>query len=242
MNNVAHPPIVSRSEWLADRKKLLDVEKKLTKQYDEVNAMRRRLPMVKLDKEYVFDGLNGHVRLLDLFDGRRQLIVYHFMFDPNWEKGCPGCTNLVDALGNLKMLAERDTSFVLISRPPLAKLEKYKKERGWSLPWYSSNGTDFNYDFHVTLDQNVVQLQYNYREQAELELRKEVEPWFFGGESHGLSVFFRIDDDVFHTYSTYARGCESLTDSYRLLDRTPYGRQEDFEDSPTGWPQRPTYG
>jgi predicted dithiol-disulfide oxidoreductase (DUF899 family) len=149
---------------------------------------------------------------------------------------------LVDAMGNLKMLAERDTSFVLISRAPLAKLEKYKKERGWSLPWYSSFGTDFNYDFHVTLDRTVVQLEYNYREQAELEQRQKDEPHFFQGESHGLSVFFHIDDDVFHTYSTYARGCESLTDSYRLLDRTPYGRQEDFEVSPTGWPQRPTYG
>lgn len=115
-------------------------------------------------------------------------------------------------------------------------------ERGWDRPWFSSYGTDFNYDFHVTLDQNVVQLQYNYRGAAELEDRKEREPWFVRGENHGLSVFFRLSDDVFHTYSTYARGCESLTDSYMLLDRTPYGRQEDFEDSPQGWPQRPTYG
>jgi predicted dithiol-disulfide oxidoreductase (DUF899 family) len=195
-----------------------------------------------LEKAYVFDGLNGKALLLDLFEGRRQLIVYHFMFDPEWEKGCPGCTGLVDAMGNLKMIADRDTTFALISRAPLAKLEKYKKERGWNRPWYSSFGTDFNYDFHATLDPNVVQLQYNYREQAELEQRQNVEPWFYRGESHGLSVFFQMDDDVFHTYSTYARGCESLTDSYSLLDRTPYGRQEDFEDSPAGWPQRPTYG
>jgi predicted dithiol-disulfide oxidoreductase (DUF899 family) len=242
MKSVAHPPIVSRSEWLGARKELLEAEKKLTKHYDSVQAQLRRLPMVKIDKEYSFDGPKGQVRLRDLFDGRRQLIVYHFMFDPEWEKGCPGCTGLVDATGNLKMLAERDTSFVLISRAPLAKLEKYKKERGWSLPWYSSFGTDFNYDFHVTLDRTVVQLEYNYREQAELEQRQKDEPHFFQGESHGLSVFFHIEDDVFHTYSTYARGCESLTDSYRLLDRTPYGRQEDFEVSPTGWPQRPTYG
>jgi predicted dithiol-disulfide oxidoreductase (DUF899 family) len=242
MSNVAHPPIVSRAEWLARRKELLDAEKRLTKQYDEVNAMCRRLPMVKLEKAYLFDSPNGQVRMIDLFEGRRQLIVYHFMFDPDWDKGCPGCTGLVDATGDLKLLAERDTSFVLISRAPFAKLEKYKKERGWKLPWYSSHGTDFNYDFHVTLNRTVVQLQYNYREQSELEQRKESEPWFLQGENHGLSVFFRLDDDVFHTYSTYARGCESLTDSYRLLDRTPYGRQEDFEDSPEGWPQRPTYG
>jgi predicted dithiol-disulfide oxidoreductase (DUF899 family) len=242
MKSVAHPPIVSRSEWLVARKELLDAEKKLTKHLDKVNAQRRRLPMVKIDKAYSFEGPNGKVGLLDLFDGRRQLIVYHFMFDPTWDKGCPGCTGMVDEIGNLKKLAERDTSFALISRAPLAKLEKYKVVRGWSLPWYSSYGTDFNYDFHVTLDRTVVQLQYNYREAAELEQRKEDEPYFVQGESHGLSVFFHIDDNVFHTYSTYARGCESLTDSYQLLDRTPYGRQEDFEDSPAGWPQRPTYG
>ena len=164
------------------------------------------------------------------------------MFDPKWDKGCPGCTSLVDALGDLSMLEKRDTSFVLISRAPLAKLEKYKQERGWNRRWYSSFGSEFNYDFHVTLDKAVVQLEHNYRREGELEKRKDGEPWFFEGETHGLSVFFRLDDDVYHTYSTYARGCESLTDSYRQLDRTPYGRQEDFEDSPAGWPQRPTYG
>jgi predicted dithiol-disulfide oxidoreductase (DUF899 family) len=242
MSDKPHPAVVSREEWLAERKKLLAAEKQLTKQYDQVNAMRRRLPMVKLDRAYTFDGPAGRVRLVDLFAGRRQLIVYHFMFDPEWEKGCSGCTGLVDALGNLKKLAERQTSFVLISRAPQAKLEKYKKERGWNLPWHSSFGTDFNYDFHVTLDKAVAPLQHNYRDEAELERRKNGEPWFFKGETHGLSVFFRIEEDVFHTYSAFARGCESLTDSYRLLDRTPYGRQEDFEDSPPGWPQRPTYG
>jgi predicted dithiol-disulfide oxidoreductase (DUF899 family) len=130
----------------------------------------------------------------------------------------------------------------LVSRAPLAKLEKYKAEHGWTLPWYSSFGSDFNYDFHVTLDPKIVPIQYNFRSSAELESRKEREPWFLSGEQHGLSVFFRLDGDVFHTYSTYGRGCESLTDAYLLLDRTPYGRQEDFEDSPPGWPQKPTYG
>lgn len=242
MSEVPHPPIVSRADWLAERKQLLEREKQLTKHYDEVNAQRRRLPMVKLDKDYVFAGPDGNVRLVDLFDGRRQLIVYHFMFDPSWSKGCPGCTSLVDSLGKLNMLAQRDTAFVLISRAPFAKLQKYKQERGWNRTWVSSFGTDFNYDFHVTLDKAVVTLQYNFREQAELEGRKDSEPWFIQGENHGLSVFFRLDDQVFHTYSTYARGCESVTDTYALLDRTPYGRQEDFEDSPAGWPQRPTYG
>jgi predicted dithiol-disulfide oxidoreductase (DUF899 family) len=240
MMEISHPPIVSREEWLAERKKLLAAEKQLTKRYDEVNAQRRRLPMVKLEKAYKFDGPAGKMLMADLFAGRRQLIVYHFMFDPDWDKGCPGCTGLVDAMGNLKMPAERDTTFVLISRAPLAKLEEYKKERGWTLPWYSSFGSDFNYDFHVTLDRSLVPLLANYKEESEMKKKPNGE--YFKGETHGMSVFFRIDEDLFHTYSTFGRGCENVTDSYQLLDRTPYGRQEDFEDSPAGWPQRPTYG
>ncbi|QDU90730.1 hypothetical protein Pla175_41410 [Pirellulimonas nuda] len=242
MNTVPHPPVESREAWLAQRKGLLAQEKELTAQYDRVNAARRRLPMVKLEKAYEFDGPAGRVPMLDLFEGRRQLIVYHFMFDPDWEQGCSGCTGMVDALGDLSMLADRNTTYVLISRAPLAKLEKYKAERGWNLPWYSSFGGDFNYDFHVTLDPAVVPLRHNYREPDEMESRKDAEPYFQKGETHGISVFFRLDDNVYHTYSAYARGVESLTDAYRLLDITPYGRQEDFEDSPSGWPQRPTYG
>jgi predicted dithiol-disulfide oxidoreductase (DUF899 family) len=211
----AHPPIATRDEWLAARKTLLAREKEVTKHYDRVSAERRRLPMVKLEKTYTFDGPEGKRSLLDLFDGHRQLIVYHFMFDPAWENGCDGCTGFVNELADLSMLPARDTQFVLISRAPLEKLQAYQARKGWGRLWYSSFGSDFNYDFQVTTDK---------------------------GETHGLSVFFRIDDDVFHTYSTYNRGTESLTDSYRLLDMTPYGRQEDWEDSPSGWPQRPTYG
>ncbi|MDN3523547.1 DUF899 domain-containing protein [Halomonas ramblicola] len=241
MSEVPHPPIVERDAWLDARQRLLEHEKALTHLYDAVNAERRRLPMVKLDKTYVFDGPDGETRLLDLFEGRRQLIVYHFMFDPEWEKGCSGCTGFVDALGDLSLLHERDTGFALVSRAPLGRLQAYRAERGWHWPWASSFGSDFNYDFHVTLDATVAPPEYNYRRQAELEARRD-EPHFLGGECHGLSVFFRLGEEVFHTYSTYARGCESLTDAYALLDRTPYGRQEDFEDSPPGWPQRPTYG
>jgi predicted dithiol-disulfide oxidoreductase (DUF899 family) len=230
-NTIAHPKVASREEWLAERKVLLDDEKELTKHRDRVNAKRRRLPMVKMDKEYVFKGPNGKTSLLDLFEGRRQLIVYHFMFDPTWNEGCSGCTGLVNALGDLTMLNDRDTTFVLISRAPLEKLEQYRTRQEWSLPWVSSFESDFNYDFHVTLDSSVTPVHYNYRDEGELE-----------GERHGLSVFFRLDNDIFHTYSTYARGCEGLTDAYSLLDVTPYGRQEDFEDSPSGWPQKPTYG
>jgi predicted dithiol-disulfide oxidoreductase (DUF899 family) len=215
IQDLPQPRIATRDEWQAARKTLLAHEKELTKHYDRVSAERRRLPMVKLEKTYTFDGPEGKRSLHDLFDGHRQLIVYHFMFDPAWDKGCDGCTGFVNELADLSMLAERDTQFVLISRAPLDKLQAYKALKGWDRPWYSSYGSDFNYDFQVTTDK---------------------------GETHGLSVFFRIDDDVFHCYSTYNRGTESLTDSYRLLDVTPYGRQEDWEDSPSGWPQRPTYG
>ena len=227
----AHPRIVSREKWLAARKKLLRQEKKVTRAYDRVSAARRRLPMVRLDTDYLFATPQGAQGLRDLFAGRRQLSVYHYMFDPKWTKGCPGCTGLVNALGDLSLLAERDTTFVLISRAPLAKLRAYRKKMGWSVPWVSSGGSKFNYDFHVTLDEEVAPAEYNYQ-----RLRGH-EP----GEAHGLSVFFRVGRDVFHTYSAYARGVESLTDVYRLLDVTPYGRQEDWEDSPRGWPQKPTY-
>jgi predicted dithiol-disulfide oxidoreductase (DUF899 family) len=214
-NQIPHPPIASREEWLAQREVLLLEEKAHTREGDRLAAARRRLPMVNLDEEYVFEGPSGKQRLLDLFEGKRQLIVYHFMFDPDWEKGCMGCTGFVDAIADLSLLGERDTTFVLVSRAPLAKLDAWKQERGWSVPWYSSFGSEFNIDFNVTREQ---------------------------GEASGLSVFFQLGDDVYHTYSTYARGVENLVHTYALLDVTPYGRQEDFEDSPVGWPQRPTYG
>ncbi|MCC6606131.1 MAG: DUF899 domain-containing protein [Anaerolineae bacterium] len=215
IQDLPHPRIATREEWLAARETLLEHEKEATRHYDRVSAERRRLPMVKVEKSYLFDGPEGKRSLLDLFDGQRQLIVYHFMFDPAWEKGCMGCTGFVNDLGDLSELTVRNTNFVLISRAPLEKLQAYKERMGWERPWYSSFGTDFNSDYLVTTE---------------------------NGETHGLSVFFRIGDELFHTYSTYKRGCESLSDVYRLLDVTPYGRQEDWEDSPSGWPQRPTYG
>ena len=239
-STIPHPPIVSRDQWLAERKKLLAPEKELTKQLDRVNAERRRLPMVKIEKDYAFDGPNGKQALNALFDSRTQLIIYHFMFDPTWDKGCSGCTKWVDALGDLSGLNDRDTTLVLVSRAPLVKLDTYKAQRGWSIPWFSSFGSDFNYDFHVTLDPNVAPVEYNYRPKAEMLARKT--PNGTEGEEHGLSVFFAFDGKVFHTYSVYARGTGCLTDAYALLDMTPYGRQQDFEDSPPGWPQKPTYG
>ena len=228
----AHPPIVSPAEWLARRARLLEQEKGLTRLQDLVAAERRRLPMVRIEKDYAFEGPAGKCRLLDLFEGRLQLIVYHFMFDPAKEQACPGCTGYVHALGDLSMLAERNTTFALISRAPFAKLEAYRQQEGWNRPWVSSFGSDFNYDFHVTLDPAVRPAEYNYR----------AAPPDATGEAHGLSVFFRLGDEIYHTYSAYGRGVESLTDSYSLLDVTPYGRQEDWETSPAGWPQKPTYG
>lgn len=201
--------------------------------------MRRQLPMVKLEKYYEFDTPEGRKRLADLFEGRRQLIVYHFMFGPDWERGCPGCTGYVSELGDISTLNDRDTTFWLVSRATIEKLEAYRKEHGWNVKWASSLGSDFNYDFHVTLDEKVVPIEYNYKNKVEIEATGI--PFFANGEEHGTSVFFRDGEDIYHTYSTYARGTEGTADSYGLLDLTPYGRQEDFEDSPEGWPQKPTY-
>lgn len=226
----AHPPLATRADWLARRLSLLEKEKELTRQADRVAAERRRLPMVRLDKDYVFEGPSGTLRLMDLFEGKTQLIVYHFMFAPEKDTGCPGCTGFVDALGDLSLLGQRNTTFCLISRAPFAKLDAYRAQRGWDRAWYSSFGGEFNYDFNVTLDPSVTPAIYNYRPVPDT------------GEAHGLSVFFRVGDEVCHSYSCYARGVENLVHPYSLLDVTPYGRQEDWEDSPPGWPQKPTYG
>lgn len=228
--HLALPKVASREEWLAARKQLLAREKELTRHRDAVNAERRRLPMVEIDKAYAFDGPNGTLRLVDLFDGRRQLIVYHFMFDPDWDEGCPNCSLLIDNIGHLAHLRARNTSLVLVSRAPLAKLAAFKARMGWTVPWYSSFGSDFNYDFHVSHDEAVAPVEYNYRDKAEL-LRKG-EDYFTTGESHGLSVFLRDGERVFHSYSTYARGADLLVGTYNYLDLTPLGRQEDWEEPP----------
>lgn len=232
---VAHPPIVSYDEWLAARKELLAREKELTQARDAVNAARRCLPMVMIEKDYRFVGTEGEVGFPDLFEGRRQLVIYHFMFDPRWEAGCPTCTRFIDTIGDLSKLRDRDTTFALVSRAPFAKLAAHREQRGWSVPWYSSFGSDFNYDFHATFDESAAPLEHNFRS---FTIPADDQP----AESQGLSVFFRLDDGVFHTYSVYARSVEGLSNSTAFLDVTPYGRQEDFEDSPSGWPQRPTYG
>lgn len=228
------PQIASQREWRAARIALLEEEKALTRRRDALNAKRRELPMVKIDKQYVFDGPNGKVGLIDLFEGRRQLIVGHFMFDPAWDDGCQSCTAGADELspGLLAHLHTRDTTFAYVSRAPLDKIDNYKKRKGWTFPWYSSFGSDFNYDFHVTLDDNVVPAEYNFRTKAEFE--RLGTPLYKDGEQPielpGRSSFLRVDDDVFHTFSIYARGLETIGGSYYLLDETALGRQEDWEE------------
>jgi predicted dithiol-disulfide oxidoreductase (DUF899 family) len=229
------PDVTSRDEWLAARKQLLTREKELTRARDALNADRRRLPMVAMDKPYAFEGPKGPASLLDLFEGRRQLFLQHFMFDPSWEDGCPSCSAEADELsqGTLAHLHIRDTTFASVSRAPLARLEAYRARKGWTFPWYSSYGSDFNYDFHATIDESVAALEINYRTRAELE---EVAPdlWALTAEQPfempGMSCFLREGDDVFHTYSTFARGTEQIGGAYAFLDLTALGRQEDWEE------------
>jgi predicted dithiol-disulfide oxidoreductase (DUF899 family) len=231
------PETVSRAEWLAARKDLLAQEKEFTRARDALNAERRRLPMVRIDTAYVFAGPAGEASLLDLFDGRRQLITYHFMFDPGWDSGCPGCSRLTDNIGHLAHLHARDTSLVLVSRAPLPKLLSFQERMGWTVPWYSSYGSDFNYDFHVTMDESVAPVEYNFRDQAELSRAG----YHVTGEAPGVSVFLRDGDDVFHTYSAYARGTDLLTGTSNYLDLTPLGRQEYWE-KPAGRANSPASG
>jgi predicted dithiol-disulfide oxidoreductase (DUF899 family) len=223
---MAFPEIVTREEWLEARKALLAREKQATRERDALNADRRRLPMVKIEKEYRFEGPDGQVSLADLFGDSRQLIVQHVMFGPDWDTGCPGCTASIDELadGMLTHLRSRDTTFVLVSRAPLDKLEKYKTTRGWTVPWYSSGGSDFNFDFQATVDKARQQFTYNFREEPDMLGDNE------STEVPGVSCFLRDGDQVFHTYSTWARGTDSLGGSYSLLDLTALGRQEEWEE------------
>ncbi|HEU4947808.1 MAG TPA: DUF899 domain-containing protein [Kribbella sp.] len=228
------PEVVSREEWLTARRKFLAEEKEFTRRRDALNADRRRLPMVRIDKEYTFEGPGGRVGLLDLFEGRLQLVVYHFMFQPEWEEGCPNCSGFVDDIGHLVHLNERATTFAAVSRAPYAKIAKFKQRMGWTFPWYSSHGSDFNYDFHVTLDDSVAPLEYNYRTKAEWEALGPEATGHLQGEQpfdlHGMSCFLRVEDAVHHTYSTYGRGADSMGFTTNALDLTALGRQEDWEE------------
>jgi predicted dithiol-disulfide oxidoreductase (DUF899 family) len=216
------PPLVSETEWQAALDAHRAREKEATHARDALAAERRRLPRVRIAKDYTFDGPDGTVSLPDLFEGRRQLLLYHFMFGPNQEAGCDGCSMVLDQIPHLAHLHARDTSFAAVSRAPLAKIEAYRQRMGWTVPWYSSFESDFNVDFGVgpeTPKPDVYQ----------------------DGEIFGLSAFLRDGDSVFRTYFTTQRGVETLGTVWTLLDVTPLGRQENWEDSPEGYPQSKPY-
>jgi predicted dithiol-disulfide oxidoreductase (DUF899 family) len=226
---VTHNQVVSHDEWIAARKELLQKEKDFTRLRDQLNAERRALPWVKVEKEYLFDTPSGRQSLGDLFDGRSQLVTKHFMFGPDWTDGCVGCSFEMDHIeGALVHLEHHDVSYVAVSRAPLAKIEAFKQRMGWRFRWVSSYGSDFNYDYHVSFTPEQVaggNAFYNY------ELRD------VGiDELSGRSVFYRDEaGDIFHTYSSYARGGELFLGSYAVLDITPKGRDETINGNLTDW-------
>ena len=217
------PKIASESDWLAARRALLLKEKAFSKERDAMAAARRDLPVLKVEKPYVFEGANGKRSLLELFDGRKQLALYHFMFDPSWEAGCKSCSFISDGWDSvLPHLAARNTSFAAVSRAPLPKLLAFQKRMGWKFPWLSSAENDFNYDFNVSFKDGGG--DYNFGTTK-----------FEGTEAPGLSVFLRDGDAVYRGYSTYARGLDTLMHTYNVLDLTPLGRQEEGLDFTMSW-------
>jgi len=218
-------PVLSHEQWVAERKKLLAREKELTQLRDQVARERRALPWVRIEKVYSFDAPEGRRRLADLFEGRRQLMVQHFMLGPGWEAGCPSCSFMADHTDGMNVhLAHRDVTFVAISRAPLSEIERFRQRMGWKFKWVSSFGSDFNHDFHVSFpEEEKGQVYYNYGMQP-----------FESEELPGISVFYQDDaGEVFHTYSTYRRGVEAMMGTYSLLDLTPKGRDE--RDGPMAW-------
>ena len=213
--------VVSQEAWTQARKELLAKEKEFTRLRDELSRARRELPWVRVDKTYVFEGVNGKATLADLFEGRSQLIVYHFMFGPGWEEGCGGCSFLVDHIDGANLhLAHHDVKLLAVSRAPLSELLPFKKRMGWAFDWVSSFGSDFNYDFHVSATQDEIakgKTYYNY----------EMTEGAPGGELPGISVFYKnAAGEVFHTYSSYGRGGDILIGTHNYLDLTPKGRNE----------------
>jgi predicted dithiol-disulfide oxidoreductase (DUF899 family) len=209
---------------------LLEKERAFTRARDALNAERRAMPMVEIEKPYVFEGPSGKVSLLELFDGRRQLLVYHFMFHRDKGIGCSGCSHMADNIPNLAHIHARDTTFVLVSRVSLAEIAPFRARMGWTLPWYGSLGSDFNYDFHVTTDEAVAPVEYNYRNKRALEQLGQT--YHVKGEQPGASVFLRDGKRVFHTYSTYGRGLDLMLSTYNWLDLTPFGRGEAWDGMP----------
>ena len=236
------PEVVSREEWLAARKELLAKEKELTRARDRVNADRRRLPMVRMDKPYTFGGPDGTVSLLDLFEGRSQLVMHHFMWmfdidaDGNEhprDTGCPSCSSAADHIpATLRQLHARNTTLVAVTRAPYDKIAAFRERMGWTFPWYSSWGSDFNYDFHTTVDERIAPVLVHFRTEAELTAAGTPwgEGWRVRGDFPGLSAFLRVGDEVFHTYTTFGRGIEEFHYGIPYLDLTALGRQEAWEE------------
>jgi predicted dithiol-disulfide oxidoreductase (DUF899 family) len=231
------PPIVSPQEWLAARKELLAKEKELTRMRERVNADRRRLPMVRIDKPYKFEGPNGTVGPLDLFEGRQQLVMHHFMWindidtdgtEHPRDTGCPSCSSAADGIGNLRQLHVRNTTLVAVTRAPYEKIAAFRERMGWTFPWYSSAGSDFNFDFHATVDARVAPVQIHHRTEAELAAAGFTES--MRGDYPGISAFLRVGEEVFHTYSTFGRGIEEFHYGIPYLDLTALGRQEAWEE------------
>jgi predicted dithiol-disulfide oxidoreductase (DUF899 family) len=222
------PQVVSRDRWLAERAELLELEEELARLTDAVNARRRQLPMVEVDHDYVFEGPAGPTRLRDLFGGLPQLIVQHFMFDPDWDSGCPSCAETAGEISAalLAQLRLAGTAFAVVSLAPLSKLRRYQAECGWTFPWYSSFGSAFNYDYHVTLDERVAPVVYNYQPKEEILADGEPDDLLdttIPVEVPGISCFLRDGQRVFHTYSAYASGVEQVGHAHSLLELTPQG-------------------
>lgn len=231
---VARPTVVSREQWLQARRELLAREKLLTRQRDALAAARRGLPMVEVTKNYTFHSRTGPITLPELFNGHRQLIVYHFMFQPEWDEGCPSCSLFAGSIGDTPVhLGARDTAFVAVSRAPITTIEPFQRRMGWTFPWVSSAGNDFNADMHVSIDEAAGLDEYNYDDVATLKERGDI--FIDTGELAGLSVFLRDGDRVFHSYSTDQRGLDHLMNIYNYLDLTPLGRQEDHDPYIQAW-------
>lgn len=208
------PKIVSQDEWMQAQERHLKLEKGLTRMRDAVSASRKRLPMVEITTPYTFEGEEGSASLLDLFQGKRQLILQHFMFHPDWEEGCDGCSMMADHVGPLAHMHARDTTYVAVARAPLAKLKAFRERMGWEIPFFSSHGTSFNEDFGFTVNDE---------------------------EDHGMSFFVRDGDKVYRTSFHKGRGVEDAISTFVLLDHTVFGRSENFEDAPGGWPKTESY-
>jgi predicted dithiol-disulfide oxidoreductase (DUF899 family) len=216
----------TRQEWLTPRLSLLEAEKEHTRRGDELTKMRQELPWVRVDKAYTFDTEGGEAILANLFRGRSQLLIYHLMFDPDWDEACPSCSAIADGFDKTHLhLQNHDVAFTAVSRAPLDKLLKYRGRMDWTFPWASSGRSDFNYDFHVTIDASVAPVEYNYRNQADLEAADD--SWRgWSGELPGMSAFALQDGVVYHTYSAYSRGFDALWTMWQWLDRAPLGRNE----------------